>query len=751
MRLPIAAGTASTENLGNESITLSGTTKNAFVMRVFGYQAGNVRVAYSWVGGGVNGPASSGSGNFSKSLPKDGRATIGTIPAGVDSLLINLTSVDDLDVELWDEKTLVVGWQVDGRKSLIYRNTAVSGLYNGVRIAWSGWDGVNGRKGEEYIRILGTTQNSFVMKVFAYRRGTVDVSYSWGSDTTIYVVKPTPAPAPTPGPTPTASPTPTPTPPPAPTPTPAPKPAPQTLKTWVAGFDALWSHGPNWFPSGVPTGDELIVIEGSQSQAKIPILDIDFTLTTGMLKIGPVNSKLKVAAGITFTNNGTIDAQGDLLTAGTLANNGIYNNEANIVVSGASASFINNLGGVLNNLAGGSSSGVITNACGGTVNDYGELSAVVPAACVWTGAGGNDNWSNASNWANGLVPPEDHPVVINGEGSGNAKVILDIDLALQSRYLTIGPGGALTIGSGTIAGGATLAVKQPGGLLINRGTVAVSNYASLLSDPLATISNVGGIIRNACRGSAPFGDVIGARLVQDACFWDGGGVTNNWSEAANWDSDTVPTSDDHVLVRAATTGVTGGAVNASFSLGTIGVTGGAVDTSFDFNTIGVSGVTLDTSFDLSSLGVLTIAAGQTLSVGEGVTLSIAGQPQGGSIWINGTLNINGGTLDINKGGLITNYGTIVVNGGTWNNQGHFLVNESGAKIYSVGGLISNEFGANFANKGMLANYPDSTFLHGDGATLTNSGVFTKGGISTHRPGPDPLPTGRAGRWSTAGL
>ena len=56
-------------NLGNESITLSGTTKNTFVMKVFGYQAGEVKVAYSWVGHGVNGPSSSGSGNFSKIVP----------------------------------------------------------------------------------------------------------------------------------------------------------------------------------------------------------------------------------------------------------------------------------------------------------------------------------------------------------------------------------------------------------------------------------------------------------------------------------------------------------------------------------------------------------------------------------------------------------------------------------------------------------------------------------------------------------
>ena len=34
-------------NLGNEAITLSGTTRNTFVMRAFGYEAEDVQVAYS--------------------------------------------------------------------------------------------------------------------------------------------------------------------------------------------------------------------------------------------------------------------------------------------------------------------------------------------------------------------------------------------------------------------------------------------------------------------------------------------------------------------------------------------------------------------------------------------------------------------------------------------------------------------------------------------------------------------------------
>jgi len=305
---------------GNESITVSGTTKNTFLMKVFGYQSGSVKVEYSWVGAGIAGPASSGSGRFSKSVPQNGRALIGEIPAGVDGLQIDLIAGHDLDIELWDGEVFVVGWQVGGKKSLIYSSSPVTGLYRGVSIFWSGWDGLDGRKGSEYIRIAGTTQNSFLMKVYGYQEGNVIVEYDWGSE--VIIPTPKPAPAPTPAPTPIATPAPTPT----PTPTPEPTPAPQAVRTWVGGFMGPWNERLNWSPIGLPSGDELIVIEGTAAEKQMPRMNVDFILTTGAIKIGPVNTMLLVSPGVTFTNHGTIDAQGDLLLQGNTVNWGVYNN-----------------------------------------------------------------------------------------------------------------------------------------------------------------------------------------------------------------------------------------------------------------------------------------------------------------------------------------------------------------------------------------------------------------------------------------
>ena len=49
---------------------------------------------------------------------------------------------------------------------------------------------------------------------------------------------------------------------------------------------------------------------------------------------------------------------------------------------------------------------------------------------------------------------------------------------------------------------------------------------------------------------------------------------------------------------------------------------------------------------------------------DGVKLSSADQSPGRSIWIEGTLNLQGGTLQSGSPGLITDRGTINVNGGS---------------------------------------------------------------------------------------
>jgi len=677
---------------GNESISIRGVTKTTFVIKAFGYNAGSVRVEYSWSGTDIDGPAANGAGRFSKMVPQNGRAVIGTIPAGVESLEIDLTAQHDLDIELWDDDVFVVGWQVNGEKSLIYRDSPVTGLYKGVKISWSGWDGVDGQKGSEYIRISGTTQNAFLMKAFGYQEGEVSVEYRWGLGSASPPPTPTPAPAPTPTPAPTPKPTPT------PVLAQTPEPDLRIVKTWVGGAYTYWNERLNWDPFGPPSGSDIIVIEGNSSEAQLPIMNVDFTLTTGSMTIGPENTMLKIREDVSFVNHGTVTAKGNIMNDGSIINAGVFENEAHLSSSSDSDGFANQVGAVLNNSFGGTSEGEIINSCGGKVRDFGELGPVVSAPCLWSGAGGNDNWSNPANWVNGLVPPVDHPIVINGEGSAAASVLLDVDLIIRSRSLSLGSGDTLNVGDGSPFGKgiASLEVKQPGGLLTNRGTIAVSNYSDLERDALATVDNLAGVITIACRGSGPDDGVTGAVLVQNSCYWDGGGKTDKWSESANWDSNSAPQPGDPILISSA-----GGQTTV---------------------------VNLDKSFELNPMGSITIAGGQTLNVLEGVTLSIANKSPGGAVWINGTLNLNGGTLHNQATGLITNRGTINVNGGTLKNESDNVVNRPGSNINNIGGVITNSVGAWFSNSGTVLNDSVSSFILGDHSTLNNDGQFANNGL-----------------------
>ena len=691
-------------NLGSESITIAGTTKNTFIMKAFGYEGGSVKVDYSWDGTYVLVPAATGSGKFYRAVPQNDRIAIGTIPTGVDNLQIDLTAAKDLDIELWDGETFVVGWQSGGKQSLIYSNSPVTGFYGGVTISWTGWDGSNGKKGDESVSISGTTQNPFLMKVFGYQEGIVSVDYTWGFDpeetTVLSAQSSTATPSPTPTPAPTPAPTPTPTPKLAPITAPTPtmeaaQTVSQKVKTWIGGPNGDWDKDVNWNPFGVPEGSELILIEGNSGETHSPIMNVDFTLTTGTMNIGAINSVLQISQGITFTNFGTVNAKGRLTNNGSTVNNGVYNNENLILTSGETSSFVNHVGGTLNNAAGGSSVGLITNACGGTITDSGKLSKVELVPCIWSGAGGNDYWSNPANWANGLVPPEDHPVLINSEGGKPAKVILDVYLTIQSKTLTISAKDTLTIGQGRFPG-VSLTLKEPGGMLVNRGTVIISNYSRLNHDGPSTFNNVKGNVHNTCQGTVPLGGVTGAAIIQDPCFWDGGGVTNNWTDAANWDADIVPTSNDPILIRDAD---------------------GEVTT-----------VNLDKSFDINSQGYLMVSGGQTLNIGSGIVLRIADQSPGGSIWINGTLNINGGVVQNQNTGLIINRGTINNNGGELINQGTSLVNKSSGTINNIGGLVANGAGAGFTNDGTTVNDAASNFVLSNAATLINNGSLTNAGL-----------------------
>jgi len=100
-------------------------------------------------------------------------AFLATIPAGVTELEITLSATDDIDLNLYDGNTLVIGWHGE-----IDSSGSTTDSYEGDTFAYSGWRG-----GEEDITADGPLGLAYDLEVYGYRAGgyTVTVSYVLGA------------------------------------------------------------------------------------------------------------------------------------------------------------------------------------------------------------------------------------------------------------------------------------------------------------------------------------------------------------------------------------------------------------------------------------------------------------------------------------------------------------------------------------------------------------------------------------------
>ena len=165
-------------NLGHEYIKLEGETSTTFVMKAYGYAAGAAQVDYKWAA--KPNCKDQGKGSFEQPITKDAVVEVGPIPKGLSNVEIELTSPVDIDVQLYDKK--------DGKAIVKWPGGMLKGAdeqsiqYAGVKVIWSGYNGDGSGKGNEFIRLVGTTDRDLVMKVFGYEAGAARVDYSWGAD-----------------------------------------------------------------------------------------------------------------------------------------------------------------------------------------------------------------------------------------------------------------------------------------------------------------------------------------------------------------------------------------------------------------------------------------------------------------------------------------------------------------------------------------------------------------------------------------
>ncbi len=208
--------------------------------------------------------------------------------------------------------------------------------------------------------------------------------------------------------------------------------------------------------------------------------------------------------------------------------------------------------------------------------------------------------------------------------------------------------------------------------------------------------------------------------------WDGGGADNNWSTAANWSGDVVPTSADEVVFDGTST--KNSAVDAALTINSVTINGGytgtitqnavlTVNNAFTQSAGTFQGTAADANFNS-----LILNAGSTFNAPSG-TLTLS--------FINAyyVFDYNGGTFNANGG-------TFVVDGRPDTNYFRGLTptfNNLTVKKYltvsmpsiNVNGLLLLDSGGTLANSNINVN-GDVTFASG---YLSGSAILTFGGTA----------------------
>lgn len=165
-------------NKGHEFIEVNGSTPEEMTMKAFGYRSGYATVNYSWTGKEGCTSEPNGTGTFQQTILDKETTLVGTIPPNINNVKINLTSETDIDIQLYGaDGTPIIAWSPTG---LLSGPSVQNIVYNDMNITWSGYNGIDGEKGHEYIHIEGNTTEMLVMKVYGYEAGNAEVTYSWG-------------------------------------------------------------------------------------------------------------------------------------------------------------------------------------------------------------------------------------------------------------------------------------------------------------------------------------------------------------------------------------------------------------------------------------------------------------------------------------------------------------------------------------------------------------------------------------------
>jgi hypothetical protein len=139
-----------------------------------------------------------GSGQLTLKLLEGETADVGVLPAGKWNIEVRLTAASDVDVQLFDldtetnnqngktfpgEGAAVVAWCAEPKTcnigTLGSDETDGCITYKGMRVCYSGYGGVDGNPGKEFITVTGELSTNLKMKAFAFAAGDAVVDYKW--------------------------------------------------------------------------------------------------------------------------------------------------------------------------------------------------------------------------------------------------------------------------------------------------------------------------------------------------------------------------------------------------------------------------------------------------------------------------------------------------------------------------------------------------------------------------------------------
>ena len=314
---------------------------------------------------------------------------------------------------------------------------------------------------------------------------------------------------------------------------------------------------------------------------------------------------------------------------------------------------------------------------------------VASTQLVWTGSGGNNNWSNVANWTGGWAPQKSDQLAFSGASTN--------DLSSGTVFTSINLQGSNTALSGnpiTLVSGTNIAITSTGtnnliGAAIQLApdaTIAVTSGTLTIS---AVISGTSGLIDTG----------TGTLLLTGANTYSGGTTISggtlqvgNGGTSGSLGSGNVVDNGNLVYSYSSSHAVFLGSISGS---GSVSGTGGSVD--FFGSTLNVGGNLSFTQVGASALYTgLQVGYGLSSVSLSGSSISLAGdlgydQNQGGSLALdtsadNGPINLN---ISIGRAGIWYPLNSFTANAGlgtiTW--SGAYAATNNQTTPISLSGAI----------------------------------------------------------------